>query len=253
MFLYTCYKKANNYLIKPTLNRDGGHELPKIYDSLLATSIVLGHHQRPEVKDHPSVIIQLPSTEDGVGYSEIFGSKKWVLMTSFKLFLSYLIPVTLCIYTTYTGTNNTICLPIMNFGLLTKVIIHIFPYHTSLSVQNPWALLAQKTLFTVHSFRNKAMGWVAMAETARTMPMLQIWLSVCTPVAVALHSSPKSCFNIKHSGSFFFFFFFFYEGRAGQRRGREKNYLLRPKILFFCVWKWRSSIFWTIATLFHGT
>ena len=30
---------------------------------------VLGHHQHPEVKDQPSVIIQLPPTEDEIGLS----------------------------------------------------------------------------------------------------------------------------------------------------------------------------------------
>ena len=29
--------------------------------------LVLGHHQRPEVEDHPSVNIQLPTAEDRVG------------------------------------------------------------------------------------------------------------------------------------------------------------------------------------------
>ena len=38
----------------------------KIYDSLLTTPVVLGPQQSPEVKDHQSVNIQLPPTDDGV-------------------------------------------------------------------------------------------------------------------------------------------------------------------------------------------
>ena len=53
--------------LKPTLNRDRGRELSKIYDSLLATHLVLGYHQRSEVEDHQSVNTLLPTAEDGVG------------------------------------------------------------------------------------------------------------------------------------------------------------------------------------------
>ena len=47
--------------------------------------VVLGHHQRPKVKDRQSVNILLLSAEDGVwllwNYSE---AKKWVLMISIR-------------------------------------------------------------------------------------------------------------------------------------------------------------------------
>ena len=40
---------------KPTLNRDGGRELSKIYYSLLAKPSSVGHHQRLELNDRQSV------------------------------------------------------------------------------------------------------------------------------------------------------------------------------------------------------
>ena len=64
--------------LKPTLNRDMGHELSRIYDSLLATpsSVRTPLTIHPEVKDHPSVIFLLQPARMEYDYPEIFESKK---------------------------------------------------------------------------------------------------------------------------------------------------------------------------------
>ena len=53
--------------LKPTLNRDEGCELSKIHDFLLATPSSVRTQQMPRSKDYPSVFVQQPSVEDGVG------------------------------------------------------------------------------------------------------------------------------------------------------------------------------------------
>ena len=63
----------------PTLNRDRGRELSRLYDSMILYwqhLVVIGHHHHPEVENQMSVNTQFPSADDRDGFSENFGTQK---------------------------------------------------------------------------------------------------------------------------------------------------------------------------------
>ena len=69
----TIYVKKKQ--LSPTQNRNRDH---KLSSSLLATPVVLGHHQRPDVENQKSVNTQLAAADDGEWVSLQISKLKYV-------------------------------------------------------------------------------------------------------------------------------------------------------------------------------